>query len=99
MHARKISRLIVNDSLGAFYLVETQVCILGGGVGGLWLQLELSNRGFHTIVVDHKHLGAFASTRNQGWLHSGAFYMVLGGTAAPGGVAKLCWQSSARLRQ
>lgn len=72
--------------------------ILGGGVAGLWLQLELSQRGFQTIILDYQHLGGFASTGNQSWLHSGAFYMVLGGTALPGGVAELCFQSSKKLK-
>jgi glycine/D-amino acid oxidase-like deaminating enzyme len=71
---------------------------LSGAIGGLWLQLELASRGVNTILIDHRQLGGFASTRNQSWLHSGAFYAVLGGSLEAGGVAQECLRGSRILK-
>jgi glycine/D-amino acid oxidase-like deaminating enzyme len=80
-------------------LAETQVCILGGGIGGLWLQYELARQGFDSVLIDCKELCGYASTRNQAWLHSGAYYGVIGGTTDAHGVARVCEVSSKLLKQ
>jgi glycerol-3-phosphate dehydrogenase len=58
--------------------VDSDVVILGGGCAGLWLANEVTNAGYSCIVVDERQLGAFSSTRNQGWLQSGALYAAMG---------------------
>ena len=58
------------------------VVIFGGGCSGLWLHRELAARGFHSVLVDAQGLGRFASTRNQGWLQSGALYAISTATGA-----------------
>jgi L-2-hydroxyglutarate oxidase LhgO len=80
-------------------LLETQVCILGGGIGGLWLQYELAEQGFDSILVDSNELGGYASTRNQAWLHSGSYYAVIGGNTDNNSVARVCETSSKLLKQ
>ena len=57
--------------------MKVQVAILGGGCGGLWLLHELA-RDYSCLLVDSQVLARFASTRNQGWLQSGAFYAMIG---------------------
>jgi glycine/D-amino acid oxidase-like deaminating enzyme len=66
--------------------MKAQVIVLGGGCGGLWLVYELEKRGYCSILIDNKEVGAYASTRNQSWLHSGALYAMSGHDA----VAKEC---------
>ena len=53
-----------------------QYIIVGGGCAGLWLLHELSTQHYSSILVEQEPLGAYASTRNQSWLHSGALYAV-----------------------
>lgn len=62
---------------------EAEILILGGGCAGISLFLELSDRGYSCILVESDRLGTFASTRNQSWLHSGAWYALRGAPANP----------------
>lgn len=62
---------------------KVETIILGGGCAGLWLAYELSARGLSCVVIDGEHgpgdgFAGYASTRNQGWLQSGALYVALG---------------------
>jgi len=54
--------------------MKAQVIVLGGGCGGLWLLYELAKRHYCSVLIDGPNIGGFASTRNQSWLHTGAFY-------------------------
>lgn len=54
--------------------LRTDVAILGGGCAGLWLSYELAKYDIGSVVLDQQRFAAFASTRNQGWLQSGALY-------------------------
>lgn len=52
------------------------VVIVGAGAAGLWTALRLTEAGARVLVLHAPHAGGYSSTRNQGWLHSGALYAV-----------------------
>lgn len=56
------------------------VAIIGGGCAGLFTALKLRHEGLSCLVYDSKPFSGFSSTRNQGWLQSGAFYCGQGDT-------------------
>lgn len=51
-----------------------RIVIVGGGIAGLATALRLSQAGFSVTLFESSELGSDASTRNQGWLHSGALF-------------------------
>lgn len=51
-----------------------RVLIVGGGISGLAVSLRLVQAGLPVTLLEASELGSAASTRNQGWLHSGAIY-------------------------
>src|SRR5262245_26711278 len=53
-----------------------RIVIVGGGIAGLATAVRLSQAGFPVTLFESSVLGSAASTRNQGWLHSGAFFAV-----------------------
>lgn len=68
-----------------------RVVIVGGGIAGLAAALRLAQAGIPVTVLEAANLGEGASTRNQGWLHSGAWF-------APQRpeLAQMCYQSLQR---
>jgi glycine/D-amino acid oxidase-like deaminating enzyme len=50
------------------------VVIMGAGAAGLWAALRLTQAGVRVLVLHAPHKDGYSSTRNQGWLHSGALY-------------------------
>jgi glycine/D-amino acid oxidase-like deaminating enzyme len=78
---------------------EVDFAVVGAGVAGLWLSAELLHRGSRVLLIDYRLIGQFASSRNQGWLHSGSMYAALNGSTLPGGVARVCLESNSRLKQ
>lgn len=74
---------------------ERDVTIIGAGCAGLFLARELYQRGFSCQILEPSPLSQFASTRNQGWLQSGAFYAGFGQAQ----VASECSQGFAYLRE
>ncbi len=50
------------------------IVIIGAGSAGLFLADRLAQRGAPPLVIDKQPLAAYSTTRNQGWLQSGAFY-------------------------
>ncbi|MFD8416890.1 NAD(P)/FAD-dependent oxidoreductase [Streptomyces sp. NPDC059650] len=48
--------------------------IIGGGCAGLFLARELALLNCDCVVIEKNPAASHASTRNQGWLQSGAFY-------------------------
>jgi glycine/D-amino acid oxidase-like deaminating enzyme len=65
-----------------------QVIIVGGGIAGVGVAAWLAQSGIPVILLESGELGGRASTRNQGWLHSGAFFAV-----DDLRLARLCWRS------
>ena len=59
--------------------IDCDVAIIGSGCAGLWLAFELSALDYMVVIVEHGDLAGYASTGNQSWLHSGAFYAVVEG--------------------
>lgn len=53
-----------------------RVVIVGGGVSGLSAAVRLVQAGLPVTLLEASELGSAASTRNQGWLHSGGFYAI-----------------------
>jgi len=77
-------------------ILSSDVIILGGGCGGLWLLYELAQRGISATLVADGGLGGYAATRNQSWLHSGAVFALINpyNTA----MVSSCQESSSLLR-
>jgi glycine/D-amino acid oxidase-like deaminating enzyme len=65
-----------------------RIVIVGGGIAGLATAVRLSQAGFPVTLFESSVLGSAASTRNQGWLHSGGLFAL----QAPG-YARLCHES------
>lgn len=51
-----------------------RVVIVGGGISGLSIAVRLSQSGLPVTLLEASELGFGASTRNQGWLYSGAWF-------------------------
>lgn len=52
----------------------TRIVVVGGGVSGLSIAARLAQAGLPVTVLEASRLGFGASTRNQGWLISGAWF-------------------------
>ena len=51
-----------------------RIVIVGGGVAGVSAAVRLAQAGLPVTVLEASQLGFAASTRNQGWLHSGGVF-------------------------
>jgi glycerol-3-phosphate dehydrogenase len=51
-----------------------RIVIVGGGFAGLSTAVRLAQAGLPVTVLEASKLGFAASTRNQGWLHSGGWF-------------------------
>ncbi|MBX3438235.1 MAG: FAD-dependent oxidoreductase [Planctomycetaceae bacterium] len=51
-----------------------RIVIVGGGFAGLSSAVRLAQAGLPVTVLEQSKLGYAASTRNQGWLQSGAWF-------------------------
>ncbi len=51
-----------------------RIVIVGGGIAGLAAGARLAQAGLPVTIIESSQLGGAASTRNQGWLHSGACF-------------------------
>jgi glycine/D-amino acid oxidase-like deaminating enzyme len=51
-----------------------RVVLVGGGISGLSIAVRLSQCGLPVIVLESGCLGSGASSKNQGWLYSGAWF-------------------------
>ena len=55
--------------------LKADIGIIGAGVMGLWLSLKLAQRGYVVAVIEKEpRLADGPSTRNEGWLHCGAYH-------------------------
>src|SRR6056297_2433057 len=53
---------------------SARIVIVGGGIAGLATAVRVAQAGFPVTVLEASRIGGGASTRNQGWLHSGAWF-------------------------
>lgn len=51
-----------------------RIVIVGGGIAGLATSVRLAQAGLPVTLLEGSQLGSAASTRNQGWLHSGGLF-------------------------
>jgi glycine/D-amino acid oxidase-like deaminating enzyme len=65
-----------------------RIVIVGGGIAGLATAVRLAKGGLPVTLFEASDLGSAASTRNQGWLHSGGYFAL----DAPA-YAKACFAS------
>jgi FAD dependent oxidoreductase len=56
---------------------QVDLLIIGAGCAGWFVSLMLALRGIVCTILDMNPPGAFASTSNQGWLHSGVGHTVV----------------------
>lgn len=69
-------KVVLGGRVGASSTVAdvSTIAIVGAGSAGLFLADRLARLGVSPLVVDKFPLAAYSTTRNQGWLQSGAFY-------------------------
>ncbi len=65
-----------------------RIVIVGGGVSGLSIAVRLSQSGMPVTLLEASDLGRAASTRNQGWLYSGAWF-----APRQRNLARFCYES------
>jgi glycine/D-amino acid oxidase-like deaminating enzyme len=53
---------------------DVELCIVGGGCAAIWIGYYAAQLGLQVVIVAENPAAGFGSTRNQGWLHSGALY-------------------------
>lgn len=58
--------------------LHTDICILGGGIAGLWLNARLQQQGFSTLLIESNGLGGGQSSKSQGIIHGGTKYALHG---------------------
>ncbi|QJD59007.1 FAD-dependent oxidoreductase [Pseudomonas sp. gcc21] len=58
--------------------LETDICILGGGIAGLWLNARLQQLGYSTLLIERGALGGGQSSKSQGIIHGGTKYALHG---------------------
>lgn len=58
--------------------IDVDLAILGGGIAGLWLLREATERGYACVLVESDTLGAGQSIVSQGILHGGVKYTLDG---------------------
>lgn len=58
--------------------LHTDICILGGGIAGLWLNARLQQQGYSTLLVESRALGGGQSNKSQGIIHGGTKYALQG---------------------
>lgn len=63
---------------------QYDLAVFGGGVSALWLTRFAAQRNLRVCIMVEGVLGGYASSGNQGWLHSGALYAAYGSSALVG---------------
>ena len=67
---------------------QNRVVVVGGGFAGLAVAARLATERIPVTLLEGSKLGHMASTQNQGWLYSGAWY-----ARRDTEMAKLCYES------
>ncbi len=65
-----------------------QIVIVGGGLAGISLAARLAQSGLPVVLLEAADLGFDASSRNQGWLHSGGWF-----ARQHPDLARMCYES------
>lgn len=60
--------------MSGFTTTSERIIVVGGGFAGLSAAARLAHAGYPVTVFEASKLGHAASTRNQGWLYSGASF-------------------------
>lgn len=60
--------------MASHYHTSSRILIVGGGISGLSIAVRLAQANLPVTVLEASQLGSAASTRNQGWLYSGAWF-------------------------
>lgn len=68
--------------------LTNRVLIVGGGIAGLSIAARLAQAGLPVTLLEASKPGAGASTRNQGWLYSGAWF-----APEQTDLARMCYES------
>jgi len=58
--------------------LDTDICLIGGGIAGLWLNARLRAAGFSTLLIEQNQLGGGQSMKSQGIIHGGTKYALQG---------------------
>lgn len=58
----------------ALRIIKTDICILGGGIAGLWFANRVKAKGFDVLLLDTKALGSGQTIASQGMIHGGMKY-------------------------
>ena len=58
--------------------LDTEVLIVGGGIGGLWLLDDLRRAGYDALLVENRALGTGQTIAAQGILHGGLKHAFVG---------------------
>lgn len=59
-------------------VLQTDIAIIGGGVAGLWALNLLRQRGYSTLLFEHRALGSDQTIASQGIIHGGIKYALDG---------------------
>lgn len=70
--------------------LKTDLCILGGGVAGLWLANLAKAKGLDVLLLDKQALGSGQTIASQGMIHGGMKYTLAGAlTGASEAIAEM----------
>ncbi len=58
--------------------LKTDLCILGGGIAGLWLANLAKAKGLDVLLLDNHALGSGQTIASQGMIHGGMKYTLTG---------------------
>ncbi|MBF0264596.1 MAG: FAD-dependent oxidoreductase [Gammaproteobacteria bacterium] len=58
--------------------MKVDICIIGGGIAGLWTLNRLRQQGYQTILIENADLGGDQTCASQGIIHGGTKYALTG---------------------
>jgi glycine/D-amino acid oxidase-like deaminating enzyme len=76
--------------LSAPRIIKTDICVIGGGVAGLWFANLAKAKGFDLLLLDTQALGSGQTIASQGMIHGGMKYTLTGAlTGASEAIAEM----------